>query len=199
MNGLAHPQDTEQRAAAHEEGMASSVNLLQELRQHRRQRGWFSNASWSSAWEAIWTHRGRSFLTLLSIIIGMVSVISVLTMTDGVNTYENDLVAQSLGANTILVQGLVPQNQTVVVNQLPQPFSLRDWQSLQKVPHITALSPGNTGEAQAIYGNRHWGTQISGASLAIQSIENLQIAEGSWYSDAQEANPAPVGWLESRS
>ncbi len=186
MNSSTHPQGTPQE---------SSINLLQELRKNRRQRSGFSYAHWGSAWEAIWSHRGRSFLTILSIVVGMISVISALTMTSEVSLYENNLISQSLGANTILVQGSVPQNLTVAVNQSPQPFTLRDWQSLQKIPHIMALSPGNADNALVIYNNLHWNTHISGANQDIQSIKNLQIVQGTWYSDTQDASGVMVAVL----
>src|SRR5215218_8579252 len=51
---------------------------------------------------AIWTHKLRSFLTLLGIIFGVAVVILVVTIVEGFNKYIEDKVAD-LGSNAFVV------------------------------------------------------------------------------------------------
>src|SRR5262245_58709709 len=54
------------------------------------------------AMETLWTHKLRSFLTLLGVIIAVTTLIGVMSIVDGMNRYVADRVA-NLGANVFYV------------------------------------------------------------------------------------------------
>jgi len=60
------------------------------------------------------------------------------------------------------------------------------------VPHITNVSPVLYVRGQAVFGNQNWSTSVEGVTLNFQSIQNWQLAKGSWYNADQEASGASV-------
>ncbi len=161
-------------------------SLLQELRRREDSPGSFIGANVGSALEAVWTNRTRSLLTMLGIVIGIAAVIGALTLTQGVGAYiDNTILSQ--GANTIYVW--TSSNGS---SGQAQPLSLRDLQSLKNLPHVAALSPVFGIGGQVTYGNQNWRPHINGVSTDMQTIQNWQLAEGFWFSPAEEADGAPV-------
>src|SRR5512147_3072354 len=66
--------------------------------------------SYAAIWEAfriavdsIWTHKLRSILTLLGIIIGMASVVVVGGAIEGLSSYVSDRLISAFGSNTLIV------------------------------------------------------------------------------------------------
>jgi putative ABC transport system permease protein len=172
-----------------------SVFYELQMRKFRRgqRRASSLDASLGSALESLWANRLRSALTVLGILIGVAAVIGSLTLTQGVSSFlENRLLSQ--GANTIFIQPGVLKNQTSVAKQSSQSLTLNDLQSLSKLSNTVAVSPiVNTGdEAQVIYGNQNWSTQVQGVNTDFQIIQNWELAQGDWFSPAQDAGGASV-------
>jgi len=72
-----------------------------------------------SLWEAlriavdsIWSHKLRSFLTLLGIIIGVASVVTVGGAIEGLGYYVNDRLVSTFGSNTFIVSRIARINIT---------------------------------------------------------------------------------------
>ena len=63
--------------------------------------------SFRSALAAIFANRLRSFLTTLGIIIGVASVIAVVSVTGGMSAFIGDSFA-SLGSNSLTIQSYTP-------------------------------------------------------------------------------------------
>src|ERR1035438_4350402 len=71
--------------------------LLQELRQRNNQPRRLFAMDIGSALEAIWTHRTRSLLTMLGIVIGIASVIAGITTGQGIGAYlDNSILSQGI-------------------------------------------------------------------------------------------------------
>lgn len=165
--------------------------LLEELRQYQSRPTRIA-VGWGTALESIWTHRTRSFLTILSIVIGIMAVISVFSMTQAVGTYEDTLISTHLGATTVILQGAAVRNRTVVLNKTNPPFTQADLQSIPKIAHVTMISPMTTLSTQAFYGRQNWQTQVAGVGGDYLTMQNWQIAQGLWFTPAQETGGAAV-------
>ncbi|MGH2507505.1 MAG: ABC transporter permease, partial [Ktedonobacteraceae bacterium] len=70
-----------------------------------------------------------------------------------------------------------------------------DLQTMSKLPHISAISPKLSLNMQVVYGNQNWRTSIVGASTDIQTIEDWQVAQGLWFSSAQDTGAEAVAVL----
>jgi len=153
-------------------------------------------ASFGSATEALWANRLRSLLTALGIIIGIAAVIGALTLTQGVTALFNNTVA-NLGANTVYVlpgaarsSGGASQGSSSV-----QTLTVRDAQSINGLPHVTAQTPVITVSEQTVFGKQNWNTQVEGANISIQTIQGWNLAEGAWFSDLDDSSGRAVAVL----
>ena len=148
--------------SAQESPLASVFQQLR-VRGHKTPMG-MMGASFSSALEAVWSHRTRSLLTTLGIFIGVTAVIGVLTLTQGVGAYFTNIVS-GLGANTIIIQPGTFRMGGAVTRQSSSSLTVRDVQSLAKVSHVTAISPIIESRTQVVYSNQNWRTAIEGVIL----------------------------------
>lgn len=149
----------------------------------------------NSALEALQANRLRSFLTILGVIIGVSAVIAVVTLAQGVSLSVSQRFA-NLGTTVITISpGAASTEGAFNASGSAQTLTLADAQALTQVDHVINVSPLLTTSGQAIYGNQNWNTTIHGVYPNYQTIQNWQIAEGSWFSDEDEQTSAPVAVL----
>jgi len=147
-------------------------------------------ASFSSAVEAVWSHRTRSLLTTLGIFIGVAAVIGVLTLTQGVGAYFTNIIS-GLGANTIIVQPGSFNNRGAV-RRPPRTLTVQDAQSLARVSHVTAVSPWIESRAQVVFGNQNWRTYIEGVTTDYETTGGYNLAQGIWFTASDDAGGKAV-------
>jgi putative ABC transport system permease protein len=180
-----------QVAPAPGEEMTALKSVLTELRVHRRRRGSELGASTGSALEALWANRGRSFLTALGIFIGVAAVIAALILTQGVNAYVNNQLAQ-LGSAIIISSSSANKGTISEGTTAPSTLTTRDAQSLVGIPHLASVSPIITLSSQAVFANQNWTTQVEGVATDYLTIQNLTIAQGTWFSSSDVDSGASV-------
>jgi putative ABC transport system permease protein len=150
-------------------------------------------ASFGSAWEALAANRLRSLLTILGVIIGVAAVIAVVTLTASSSAVLNARVA-SLGTNVLTI---IPGSTRTTGGVRGgagsvQTLTAADADAIASVPHITGVSPVLGGNEQVVSGSQNWSTRVEGVYPAYQQIANWQLAEGSWFSDSDEASANAV-------
>lgn len=171
------------------------ARLLQEMRVGKGRQPSLVRANVSNAVESVLANRTRSFLTVLGIVIGIAAVIGAITLAQGVGAYFSGAIA-GLGSNTVLVQGSPPRTlRGPSVKQLHPSLTVSDFQSMGKLPHVAAISPNLSLNMQVVYGNQNWRTSIIGSSTDLQTIEDWQLAQGLWFSSAQDTGAEPVAVL----
>ena len=155
-------------------------------------RGLMLGASVGSALEALWANRLRSLLTILGVIVGVGAVISVVTLTQGTSASLNARVA-NLGTNTLTISpGALTTGGARGGAGTQQSLSQADADALAAVVHVVTVSPILSSNAQLIAGAQNWNTRVQGVYANFQSIGTWQMAEGAWFSDADESNAQPV-------
>ena len=158
----------------------------------RRKRSALAGASIGSALEALWANRLRSLLTVLGVIIGVGAVIAAVTLTQGESALINARLA-GLGTNVLTVYPGSSNLGGVSTGAGALPtLTVADAQALAGLSHVANVSPVQSATGQVIYGNQNWSTSLSGVSTSYQTIENWQIAEGSWWSPTAEQANLPV-------
>ncbi len=152
-------------------------------------------ASFGSALEALWANRLRSLLTGLGIFIGVAAVIAALTLTQGASASINSRIS-SLGTNSITVSNGAATNGGVfgAVGSV-QSLTVDDAVSLEKIPHVTAVSPIVTITTQVVYGNQNWNTRVQGVDLSYQTIQSWDMAQGVWFSQFDQSAGSPVALI----
>ncbi len=150
----------------------------------------------------------KSFFSLLGVILGVLFLIVVVTVVEGLDRYvREDFTAQVFGVNTVTLQ----RSPAVQINT-----SEEEWRILQRRPRITyedadairarltvpariAVESDTGGEGVGDNGKSATGMMISGASPEIFEIRNLEIARGRAFTP-QEANMgAPVVVIGSKT
>ena len=160
-----------------------------------RGRGLLIGANFRTALKALRANRLRSFLTTLGVIIGVAAVITIVTLTQGVTASINQTLT-GLGTNTLMIQsGTANRNGAFGAEGTAQTLTTSDVQAIATIPHVANVSPVITVGAQVIYGNRNWNTQVTGVSPSYQSLQNWQLAGGTWFSTSDEIGATPVAVL----
>jgi len=146
------------------------------------------------ALRALQRNKLRSFLTMLGIIIGVASVITMLAIGQGSRQSIQTQLSQ-MGSNMIVirpssnVQGGARLDATTV-----QTLTLGDVKALQKkADHIKAVSPSATGRSQAIFGNNNWPTTMQGVNTQyLEVIREWPLSSGVAFSEREIAREAKV-------
>ena len=160
-------------------------SLLQEFRSHDHRQGGIFGAIVASALEAVWANRLRSLLTMLGIVIGIAAVIGSITLTQGIGTYANNVIA-GYGTNTVTVQPLSTTNRkAMTAGKTVRNLSQEDFLDISHLPYITAISPLDGVQEQVVYGDKNWKTPAIGASPDLENIQNWDLSYGIWFSDGQ--------------
>ncbi len=173
---------------------SSLERILQQLRIEEGRKPLFGPlaASFGSAVEALWANRTRSFLTILGIFIGVASVIAALTLTGGVSAYVDEQI-NKLGASTITISPAALSSGGARGVGASQTLNQEDVQSILKLPHVAEASPVlELPSVQVIYGQQNWSTQVEGVNTDFQQIQTWSMAQGSWFSQADDQQAISV-------
>ena len=145
------------------------------------------------ALRALSNNKLRGFLTMLGIIIGVSSVISMLAIGEGSKSSIEKQI-QELGANMVVVNptnamvGGIRQNGVIV-----QTLKLEDYRAIvSEVPYVESCSPYVTKSGQAIYGPNNSPTSIYGINEDYMDIRRLTVNRGEMFSDQDMKNAAKV-------
>jgi putative ABC transport system permease protein len=149
------------------------------------------------AFRSLRKNKMRSALTMLGIIIGVGAVIAMVSIGQGANAMVQDQIA-SIGTNILFVwagshnaPGGVRQGAGTTAS-----LTAEDVQAMEReIPTIAAASPVVRSNAQIIYGNQNWGTQIQGTNAKFCQIRRWPMAEGEFFTDGDVRASARVAVL----
>jgi putative ABC transport system permease protein len=171
------------------------ASSLQNFHGGRSRRGSMIGASVVIALEALWSNKLRSLLTGLGIFIGVAAVIAALTLTEGAGAFITNNIS-SLGTNVItVIPGATTSRGAFGGAGTTQSITPLDALALKKIRHVAAVSPIISVTAQVVYGKQNWNTRIQGVNTAFQDIQGWQMAEGNWFSEADDNGGLPVALL----
>lgn len=158
----------------------------------------------SVALEALWANRLRSLLTTLGILIGISSVVGMVTLIDGVSASWLNTIA-SLGTNMIIIapgtgnnsRGSASSRGPSILPSTQTTLSLTpdDAQAVTKIPDVIEVSPTLSIQTRVITGNRNWNTRVTGVDPSLMDIQNWTIAQGSWFSTTDNQGARSVAVL----
>jgi putative ABC transport system permease protein len=149
--------------------------------------------------EALGSHKLRTFLTLLGIVISTTTLIVVMSIVNGMNVYIADRVA-NLGTNTFVLhqfQWAQGFEGYLKARRRNQPIRLDDYQYLQEnlrgYRYIGALSQIQVGGPQAKYGN-HTIDEITlnGVTASFVNLGREKVIAGRYLNDTDVLHKARV-------
>lgn len=142
---------------------------------------------------ALKRNKMRSFLTMLGIIIGVASVITMVAIGQGSRKSIQDQIA-SMGSNMLFV---MPGNMMSGGVQQGSSGSLRltiaDVNAIRtECDAIMAVSPEVRSSGQAVYGNSNWPTTIYGGGEEYLEIKSWKVVSGRNITDSEAKSSAKV-------
>ena len=155
------------------------------------------------ALETLRSNKMRSGLTILGIVIGVMTVITISSVVNGLNQRVEGLV-QSLGSNILFVFRFPafsgrPTTEMLTRKQL----TYDDSQAMRELPHVVAVSPalqytdnnapGRIG-VTAIKGggNTMQNTILTGVAPQQKDVRDLNLADGRFFTETDEERAANV-------
>jgi putative ABC transport system permease protein len=152
-------------------------------------------ANFSSAVEALWANRLRSLLTALGVIVGVAAVIGAVTLTQGTSALINSRIT-GLGTNVLsITPGAAQSGGAFGAAGSRRSLTVADATAVAGVTHVSSVSPILSTTAQIVYDAQNWNTRAMGVYPSYQSIGNWQLAQGSWFTAADESGSNPVAVL----
>ncbi|MDR2451331.1 MAG: MacB family efflux pump subunit [Candidatus Accumulibacter sp.] len=145
-----------------------------------------------SALRALRANLFRSALTLLGIVIGVASVIAMLAIGDGAKQAVLDRISR-MGSNLLLVRPGAP-NQRGFRNTAT--LVLADVQAIDReVPNVLAAVPEQESSATLRHEESDYSTSIMGTSAKFPVARRWNLAQGTFFTDEDEAGYATVAVL----
>lgn len=131
-----------------------------------------------SAMASIIAHGLRSFLTTLGIIIGVASVIAVVSVTQGMSAFIGDTFA-SLGSNSLTIESYTPTEDRmkgIRARLTPEDLNLIERRG-EGIASITPVLSANR-TSQVRFGNQTAFSQILGTTYAFQDVAQYYTSTG---------------------
>ena len=144
-----------------------------------------------SAIRAIISNKTRSVLTMLGIIIGVASIISMLALGSGAQKSLEQQIT-SMGTNLLyLMPGRISLGG--VSGSVARRIYLKDVDALaENTELIKNIDPNVSGSAQVVYGNKNTNTSITGATPVYQYLQNAVPQYGRFFTRSENENLAKV-------
>ena len=145
------------------------------------------------AFRALARNKARSILTMLGIIIGVASVIAMVSLGQGAQKQVQDQIS-SMGTNLLIVQsgsqrtggmrGGAGTSTTLTVNDMMA--------ILREVPSVAAASPSIMTSVPLVAGNQNWTTRAEGVDTSYPAIRLRDASHGQFFSDADVRSASRV-------
>jgi putative ABC transport system permease protein len=142
------------------------------------------------AFREIRRHILRSLLTVLGIIIGVASVIIMVTLGNGATAQVTNQIA-SLGSNLLMI---IPGSR-VGPGQIGSgsPFKMVDVEAMERdISLVNAVAPSSSRSVTAIFGNKNWSTTITGTNNQYFNVRNSPVEIGREFTDTELRSGAAV-------
>ena len=134
----------------------------------------------------------RSLLTMLGIIIGIASVIVMVSASDGAQQ-QIEQVINRLGTNMLIVRaGSRSFGGRRGGAESAAPMTETERAALLELPFITGVSGQLSSSAPLIYGGTNWQSQILGVHTEYLPVRQWEIFEGRGFSDREQKSGAKV-------
>lgn len=144
------------------------------------------------AWRAILLNKTRTLLTMLGIIIGVGSVITMLAIGEGSKKSIKENISK-MGTNMLNIRPGAGMFGGVRNNSDMQSLKLTDYLALKKEAKLLKyVTPVVSGNGQAIVGANNWPTSIYGVNTEYLPIREWEVEEGAIFGQDELDNLSKV-------
>ncbi|MFZ2187681.1 MAG: ABC transporter permease [Candidatus Moraniibacteriota bacterium] len=150
--------------------------------------------------KTIRTHKARTFLALLGVVIGVFAVVVVTTLGDGVKGFVLAQV-ESFGTDLIQIEVKIPSTGTMSTENAAgrtqgtqiTTLTVKDGEAMRKVPNVKAVYAGSIGQEKATYGSIAKRIFLFGTGADVVLVDrNAKLASGRFFTAEEDTNLARV-------
>ncbi len=143
------------------------------------------------------SRKGRSFLTILGIVIGVAGVITIIALGAGAQSLVLSQI-ESLGSNLV---GVLPGKSdetgppAAVFGVQVTTLTLEDAKAMKdktRLPNIVAVASFVRGSGTIVYGDKSVDTFYSGTEASMPEVQNTPLQDGRFFTEAEERGGANV-------
>jgi len=138
----------------------------------------------------------RSLLTILGIVIGVASIVTVLAIGKGAQVKLADQI-RSIGANVLMVNpGAARKGAVRLKAGTKLTLTEGDVQAIvQDIPDVRAAAGSVAGVGQVIHESKNWNTTINGTTTSQFTVRDWDLSAGRYFSPDEEASAGKVAIL----
>lgn len=152
--------------------------------------------SFKMATSAIMAHKLRALLTMLGIVIGIASVISVVALGRGTQQQVLSNI-NSLGTNTMTIMngtGFGDRRANLTKN-----LTVSDAELLNKQGFVDSTTPSSNLSATVIYGNTNVTGSVNGVGEQYLNVKGMKMVSGRFFNDSEVKEAAQVVVIDANT
>jgi len=147
------------------------------------------------ALDALRGHKLRSFLTLLGIILAVTTLVSVMSVVNGLNLYVAERIA-NLGADTFVIDrfGIITNEEEFFRAQKRPLLTVEDFQALQSGLRLSKHIVATENSTMDVVGGDQMfeDARLIGVSPDYAVVRNISVANGRFFTETDEVHRQPV-------
>ena len=152
----------------------------------------------SAAWVGVISHKLRSFLTILGIVIGVAAVIALMAIGKG---SQEEIISRisTLGSNLITIRAGSMQFGGMRMSMgSASTLTYEDGMAIaDEIENVEAVSPYSTSSMQVIYGSENMNTQIYGVTPEYATVYNWACTSGAFFTEYEYQRGSKVAVIGS--
>ena len=152
----------------------------------------------ATAWVGVVTHKLRSSLTILGVVIGVAAVIALMSIGRGTGNYIVSSI-ESLGADLLYIRpGTSASGGVMGTIGSADTLTLEDAEAIaEEVSNVLAVAPTYIASIQVVFGNANLRAQINGVTPGYRQVYNLEVADGSFFSEYEYQRAGKIAVIGS--
>lgn len=142
----------------------------------------------NETYSSLSANKARSGLTMLGIVIGIASVIAMVSIGNGAKASIQSSI-EGLGSNLLtIIPGIVQPGRGIVSSGrgAAQTLKNEDIDVVKAIDGVGAISPEVSSRFQVVANGNNTNTTITGVAPDYMNVHNIEIANGSFISDANQ-------------
>src|SRR4051794_13860400 len=145
------------------------------------------------ALRALARNKARSALTMLGIIIGVASVIAMVSLGQGAQKQVQDQIS-SMGTNMLIVSAGSQRTSGGVRagTGTSTTLTVDDTEAIRELPGVANVSASVTAPVTLVFGNQNWTTRAEGVAPSYLAIRNRSVSQGEFFADLDIRTAARV-------
>lgn len=154
-------------------------------------------ATWL-ALDALRTHKLRTFLTLLGVILAVTTLVSVMSVLNGLNLYVSTKIA-NLGSNAFIIDkyGIITSYEAFLKAQKRPVLTMADYYAMKDSLRYARNVAGEEGGSADVHNGRIIDEDVNllGATPEFTQVENFDIAVGREFTEEDELHRAAICFI----